>query len=64
MAGNVWEWVADWYSADYYATLSTNTHNPLGPTFGDERVIRGGAWNSRGGTLRVAYRHGFNPLFS
>ena len=32
MAGNVWEWVADIYDADYYASLTLPVANPLGPT--------------------------------
>lgn len=42
MSGNVLEWVADWYSADYYK--SSPASNPLGLVAGQERVIRGGAW--------------------
>jgi formylglycine-generating enzyme required for sulfatase activity len=42
MAGNVWEWVADWYSANYYQ--NTADHNPLGPNVGQSRVLRGGSW--------------------
>jgi formylglycine-generating enzyme required for sulfatase activity len=56
MAGNVWEFVNDWYGETYYSQSPVS--NPQGPTSGDGNyvVLRGGSWNVSKTFLRSAYR--------
>lgn len=60
MAGNVWEWVADWYDAKYYS--DSLAENPLGPDSGKEKVLRGGSWYDYAGHVRTTRRTKDDPV--
>jgi formylglycine-generating enzyme required for sulfatase activity len=62
LAGNVFEWVSDWYDKAYYK--NSPSQNPKGPERGEEKVARGGSWNSPLGHLRSTIRFGYSPAFS
>ena len=55
MAGNVREWVSDWYDDNYYKT--SPSQNPTGPSTGESKVLRGGSWDSGPQHLRSALRY-------
>lgn len=54
MGGNVWEWTADWFAADYYENSPTT--RPVGPDEGSKRVVRGGSWFDTGNFTSTVIR--------
>jgi len=62
MAGNVWQWVNDWYSETYYGKSPQS--NPQGPVNGTYRVLRGGAWSFMESQVSSAARLWLDPTYS
>ena len=59
MAGNVWEWVSDWWDPSYYE--DSPYLNPQGPNSGTLRVVRGGSWGAVNTVVGSADRTWFQP---
>jgi formylglycine-generating enzyme required for sulfatase activity len=61
MAGNVWEWCQDWYSATEYQGRQGGVMDPQGPGTGSGRVFRGGSWTNFAGECRASNRPFSSP---
>jgi formylglycine-generating enzyme required for sulfatase activity len=59
MLGNVWEWTNDWYGENYYQ--SSPAQDPVGPSTGKYRVLRGASWDDVPAYVRVSYSHKAEP---
>jgi len=62
MAGNVWQWVNDWYGDTYYGQSPPS--NPQGPSSGTYRVLRGGSWSDNEALVRSAFRLRNDPVYA
>ena len=63
--GNVSEWVNDWFDYyDYYRTCAGGCEDPLGPSSGGERSVRGGSWTGAAKFTRSGYRSFSDPTYA
>lgn len=62
LAGNAWEWVADWYARDYYS--DSPDQNPQGADSGEDKVMRGGSWRSPSAFARTTVRNHIFPAYT
>ncbi|NGZ27470.1 MAG: SUMF1/EgtB/PvdO family nonheme iron enzyme [Magnetococcales bacterium] len=61
LCGNVWEWCLDHWSESYYRQVTKGTLNPVNTKGGEERVLRGGAFNAMATQGRCAFRMHATP---
>ncbi len=63
MSGNVWEWCADGYDKDFYASAEASLKNPINNRAKNAVVLRGGSWYGGNDNCRLAYRVNLIPTY-